>query len=154
MVQPWEWPSKPWERIHIDFAGPFMNSMYLIVIDDHSKWPEVFPMSAINSGKTIEILRSLFCRYCLPKTLVSDNGRSFISNEFQTFLKNNGIYHIKTSPYFPSSKGQAERFVQTFKDAMRQTKVDFGSRDYQLQNVYCSFVKHHILPPTILLLCF
>ena len=25
----WPWPSTPWERIHVDFAGPFMGSMFL-----------------------------------------------------------------------------------------------------------------------------
>ncbi|KAK0143474.1 hypothetical protein N1851_018386 [Merluccius polli] len=34
----WEWPSAPWQRVHIDFAGPF--SMFLIAVDAHSKWPE------------------------------------------------------------------------------------------------------------------
>ncbi|GBN98466.1 hypothetical protein AVEN_273684-1 [Araneus ventricosus] len=89
----------------------------------------------------IEIIKLLFCRYGLPKTLFSDIGRTFASIEFQTFLKNNGIYHIKTSPYFPSSNGQAERCVQTFEDAMRQAKVDFGSRDYKLQKLLMQFSK-------------
>jgi hypothetical protein len=26
-LHPWEWPSAPWERVHVDFAGPFMDSM-------------------------------------------------------------------------------------------------------------------------------
>ncbi|GBL91534.1 Uncharacterized protein K02A2.6 [Araneus ventricosus] len=141
MVHPWEWPSKPWEWIHIYFAGHFLNSMHLIVVDAHSKWPEVFSMNTITSGKTIEILRSLFCRYGLPKTLVSDNGRYFFPIKFQTFLKKNDIYHIKTIPYCPSSNGQAERFVQTFKDAMRQAQVDFGSRDYKWQKFLMQYRK-------------
>ncbi len=32
---PWVWLTIPWKRIHIDFAGPFLNKMFL------SKWPEV-----------------------------------------------------------------------------------------------------------------
>ena len=24
-LHPWEWPSRPWERIHIDYAGPFLG---------------------------------------------------------------------------------------------------------------------------------
>lgn len=27
-LHPWLWPSKPWERLHIDFAGPFMGKMF------------------------------------------------------------------------------------------------------------------------------
>ena len=26
-VHPWDWTKDPWERLHIDFAGPFMDSI-------------------------------------------------------------------------------------------------------------------------------
>ena len=29
--------ARAWERVHIDFAGPFMNDMFLIVVDAYSK---------------------------------------------------------------------------------------------------------------------
>ena len=35
------WPTKPWQRLHIDFAGPFKGKTYLLLIDAHSKWPEI-----------------------------------------------------------------------------------------------------------------
>ena len=37
-LHPWDWPKMPWQRVHIDFAGPFMGKMFLIVVDSHSKW--------------------------------------------------------------------------------------------------------------------
>ena len=36
-LHPWSWPQKPWERVHIDYAGPFMGKMYLLVIDAYTK---------------------------------------------------------------------------------------------------------------------
>ena len=27
-VHPWEWPSRPWTRIHIDHAGPFQGKLF------------------------------------------------------------------------------------------------------------------------------
>ena len=33
----WEWPHKPWVRLHLDYAGPFLGKMFLIVVDAHSK---------------------------------------------------------------------------------------------------------------------
>ena len=41
----WQWPTTPWKIIHIDFAGPFLGKMFLIMVDAHSKWPEVMMMS-------------------------------------------------------------------------------------------------------------
>ena len=73
-VHPWEWPSFPWQQIHIDFAGPILNSMFLVVVDAHSRWLEVESMSSTTSEKTIETLQMLFARYGVPAQLVSDNG--------------------------------------------------------------------------------
>ena len=44
-------------------------------------------MNSINSEATIEILRQLFARYGIPKTVVSDNGATFTSATFQEFMK-------------------------------------------------------------------
>jgi len=118
-LHPWLWPTKPWQRIHVDFAGPFEGRMFFIVVDAHSKWPEVIEMPATTTTHTITELRKLFAAHGLPKQLVSGNGPQFTSVEFATFCKVNGVKHIRCAPYHPSSNGQAERFVQTFKRAMK-----------------------------------
>ena len=114
-LHPWDWPSFPWQRVHIDFAGPFMGKMFLLAIDAHSKWIEVEILSNVTSETTIDKLREMFARYGLPEQLVSDNGTQFTSHEFVEFTKQNGIKHTFIAPYHPRSNGQAERFVQTFK---------------------------------------
>ena len=85
-LHPWQWPEKPWQRIHIDFAGPFMSSMFLIVLDAHSKWTEIIPTSSTTSSATINILSTIFARFGLPEHLVSDNGAQFTTEEFATFV--------------------------------------------------------------------
>ena len=121
----WQYPSKPWERIHIDFCGPFRNHMYLIVVDTYSKSPEVIRMSSSTStSETIKVLISLFSRQGLPDKLVSDNGPQFTSDEFEEFMSNCGILHIKTAPYHPQTNGEAERFIQTFKNFVKRADHD------------------------------
>ena len=110
-LHPWVWPAKPWQRIHIDFAGPFQGRNFFIVVDAHSKWPEVFEMTSTTAAKTIGVLRHLFLSHGLPEQVVSDNGPQFISEDFSTFMKSNAIKHIRCAPYHPSSNGAAERFV-------------------------------------------
>jgi len=114
-LHPWEWPAEPWSRLHLDFAGPFLKGMFLVVVDAHSKWLDVRPMTSITSAKTIEQLRIMFSTHGLPKKVVTDNGPSFTSAEFKQFMKENDIIHITSAPYHPSSNGLAERAVQTFK---------------------------------------
>uniref|UniRef100_A0A5S6QK83 RNA-directed DNA polymerase n=1 Tax=Trichuris muris TaxID=70415 RepID=A0A5S6QK83_TRIMR len=48
--QPWPIPDGPWERIHIDYAGPFWGQMWLICIDPFSKFPYVAAMSKTTTG--------------------------------------------------------------------------------------------------------
>ena len=36
-LQPLEFTSQPWQRIHLDFAGPFQGQMWLILIDLYSR---------------------------------------------------------------------------------------------------------------------
>ena len=121
-LHPWVWPATPWQRIHVDFAGPFMNKSYLLVTDAHSKWPEIIEMNSTTTQKTITELRKLFSAYGLPLQLVSDNGPQFISEDFAQFMKSNGIKHIRCAPYHPASNGAVERLVQTFKNAMKAAK--------------------------------
>ena len=61
-LHPWVWPEQPWQRIHVDFAGPFLNKTYLLVTDAHSKWPEIIEMHSTTSQKTItELRKTIFC---------------------------------------------------------------------------------------------
>ena len=82
-LHPWVWPSKPWKRVHLDFAGPFMGRMYLIAIDAHSKWPEVIEMTSTTAQKTIIELRRIFEAYRLPEQVVTITGRSLLQTNLQ-----------------------------------------------------------------------
>lgn len=73
-LHPWEWPSTPWSRIHIDHLGPFMGTLFLLVIDAHSKWMEVCIVPSTSAECTISKLKQLFAIHGLPEQIVSDNG--------------------------------------------------------------------------------
>ena len=88
--------------------------MFLVVVDAHSRWLEIERMTSTTSEKTIEVLQKLFARYGIPVQLVSDNRSQFTSEEFQQFLKRNGIKHITSAPYHPATNGLAERGVGSF----------------------------------------
>ncbi|KAL4009386.1 hypothetical protein ACER0C_003238 [Sarotherodon galilaeus] len=91
-LHPWEWPESPWSRIH----------MFLIIVDAHSKWMDVYPVKSLASQVTIEKLRQSFCVYGPPKMLVSDNGTCFTSAEFESFMKQNGIDHSFGPKWIPA----------------------------------------------------
>ena len=138
-LHPWTWPTKPWQRIHIEFAGPFLGKSFLVIVDAHSKWPEIFEMKSTTATNTIETLRRLFSSHGLPQQVVSDNGPQFIAEEFAQFLNSNGIRHIRCSPYHPSSNGAVERFIQTFKQSMKASENDGRSLSHRISNFLLSY---------------
>ena len=122
-LHPWEWPDRPWSRLHIDHAGPFLGKYFLVLVDAHSKWMEVLFVPSTSTSCTIQKLRGIFATHGLPETLVSDNATCFTSSEFKEFVTRNGIRHITSAPYYPATNGLAERAVQTFKSALKKTSV-------------------------------
>ena len=122
-LNPLPWPTKPWSRILVDFAYPFMNHTFLVIIDAGPKWiEEAFPMLTSTSKATVQHLKTLFSQFGLSDILVSDNGSCFTSAEFQDFLLSNGIKHWKSAPYHPSSNGLVEKAVQIVKQGLKQIK--------------------------------
>ena len=111
-------------RIHVDYAGPFLSEMFLLIVDAHSKWMDIYLVKSATSQDTIEKLQQSFSVFGLPKMLVSDKGTCFISAEVETFMKQNGIDHVRSAPFHPSSNGLAVRTVQTFKERMKKVKGD------------------------------
>ena len=67
--------------------------MFLVIIDAHSKWMEVIPVSNATTAVNVEKLSSVFTIHGLPHTIVSDNGSVFTSLEFAEFVIQNGIKH-------------------------------------------------------------
>ena len=85
---------------------------------------EIIPMSSTTTTATLRALRFLFSVHGLPEEMVSDNGPQFVSQEMKEFLKFNGICQCLSPPYHPSSNGEVERAVRTFKDAMKVRKSE------------------------------
>ena len=51
----WEWPNKPGQRVHVDYAGHFQGTIFLIVMDAHTKGPEVISTQSKTSCQVCTI---------------------------------------------------------------------------------------------------
>jgi transposase InsO family protein len=109
----------PLERIHVDLAFPGTVNQFtcvLTVIDDHSRYAWAYPLRS--KGVASRQLRELIvflqhhyerkCRY-----LHSDRGGEFTSQEFQDFLRSQGIEHETSPAGSPKSNGVIERLHGT-----------------------------------------
>ena len=129
-LHPWKWPTRPWARLHLDYAGPFLGKMFLVLIDAHSKWIEAICTPSATSDVVIQELRTLFAQFGLPETIVTDNGSCFVSEEFETFLKENGDMHIMSAPYHSATNGLAERAVQVLKQGLKKVTTVVSKQDW------------------------
>ena len=140
----WTWSNGPWKRLHIDFAGPFMGKMFLVVVDAYSKYLDVVPMDHATSATTIKALRHIFSIFGLPEHIVTDNGSQFSSQEFKNWLTQNGIIHTLTAPGHPATNGLAERYVGLFKSKMKE----FGQTGESIQERIDRFLLAYRTTPT------
>ena len=108
---------RPMERISIDFKGPVpsatCNKYLLVVIDEFSRFPFVFPCPAMTTTIVLKCLDKLFTLCGTPAFIHSDNGPAFVSREFKNYLIQKRIASSKSSIYHPVGNGQAERTVGT-----------------------------------------
>ncbi|XP_048508069.1 uncharacterized protein K02A2.6-like [Athalia rosae] len=116
----WEPASVPFERVHCDFAGPFLGKMFFLYVDAFSKWPEVHVVKNIKTETIILKCREIFAIFGLPKNIVSDNGPTFKATEFHEFLHSHGILHRFSAPYNPQTNGQVEIYVNTIKQSLKK----------------------------------
>lgn len=139
-VNPWPTTNFPFQRIHVDFLGPFHGSMYLVILDAYSKWPEVVKMQRITADQTISKVRECCARYGLPLTIVSDCGTQFTSGMFQRFCVFNGIKHITTAPFHPASNGAAENSVKSFKNGVSKAVDDQANTGLNIDTIISRYL--------------
>ncbi len=101
-------------------AGPFADApghqQYIVTtIDYASNFPECLLITSITSSTIIKWLELLFSHYGNPDQIVTDNGPQFVLAEFETFLADRSISHIRSSVYNPSEKGLVEVFNWSLK---------------------------------------
>jgi hypothetical protein len=91
-------------------------------------------MKRTTAEDLVQVLCPLISTFGLPEQFVTDNGPQFVSAEFRKFCDENGIRHIRSAPYRPQTNGEAERFVQTFKQAFRAMNGAAGSIDAKVES--------------------
>ena len=105
--------TQPFERINIDFKGPLPtnngNKYFLMVVDEYSRFPFVFPCPDVSTNTVIKCLTSLFSLVGMPAYVHSDRGASFMSRELREFLSSKRVASTRTTSYKPDGNGQAER---------------------------------------------
>ncbi|UYV67953.1 hypothetical protein LAZ67_5002609 [Cordylochernes scorpioides] len=118
-ITPVERPANPWTKLGLDIVGSFIDSeigfrFAITLIEYTSKWPEVF----CTNKTTSKVIINFWKIEGFPREIVTDNGTPFISEEFEDFLRSNGIKHIQTADYHPACNGEVDNFNKTLKSTV------------------------------------
>ena len=116
-LHPHEVPSRPWEKLGVDFFQDHLGKKHLIVADYFSKFPYMFPVASSHHFKTINHLRELFTAEGIPTIVMSDNGPPFNGEEFRQFAQEFDFAHSTSSPQFPQSNRFIKAMVKKVKNA-------------------------------------
>ena len=109
----------PWEKVGSDLFH-CLGQNYLLLVDYCSNFPEICLLKDTHSSTVITHMKSIFARYGIPKTIVSDNGPQYSSFQSQLFCK---IYDISQDPSRPEhakANGLAENTVKTVKNLLKK----------------------------------
>lgn len=73
--------------------------------------------------------------------IISDNGPQFIAKDFKSFIREAGMTHVRTSPYYPQSNGKIEAWHKTLKTTTIRPKAPQSLTDAIA--VVTEFVDHY-----------
>lgn len=120
-----ELPLIPWKQIVMDFAGPYPNGKYImVVIDEYSRFPLVRVINSLQTETVSRQLKKIFMEFGLPCSLKTDNGPPMNGNAFTDFLQSFGIKHKKITPRWPQANGLVERFMKTIGKVIKASIVE------------------------------
>jgi len=116
---------------------------YLIVIGDHFSKFIWSTISGTKEAKNIEEALRIFFSFCgKPEILQSDNGREFVNQIIEGFLKKQGIEFIHGRPYHPQSQGFIERVNRTIQQSLNTTYSQ-NSRQFNLKDTVQDIIQNY-----------
>ncbi|KAL5560543.1 hypothetical protein UlMin_036754 [Ulmus minor] len=118
----------------IDFMGPFpssySNKYILVGVDYVSKWVEAVALPTNDARVVINFLKKhIFSRFGTPRAIISDGGKHFCNNQFETLLQKYGVTHRIATPYHPQTRGQVEVSNRELKRILEKT-VNNSRKDW------------------------
>ncbi|XP_068220404.1 uncharacterized protein [Palaemon carinicauda] len=123
--------TEPFAKVAVDIVGPLSppsedgHRFILTLVDCATRYPEAIPLKRIDSISCAEALLSIFTRIGIPKEVLSDRGRQFVSSVMEEVHKLLNIKPIFTSPYHPQANGYCERFNGVLKSIIKKICSDY-----------------------------
>ncbi|GJW38693.1 reverse transcriptase domain-containing protein [Tanacetum coccineum] len=116
------------DQCHHRPTGPFSKSYkfeyILVAVDYVSKWAEAQALPTNDAQVVITFLKKLFCRFGMPKTLISDRGTHFCNKIMERTMKRYGVNHRFSTSYHPQTSGQVKNTNKALKRILEKSVKD------------------------------
>ncbi len=114
---------QPMERISIYItemgSGAIGQKYVLTIIDNFSRFVNLYPMSSRTAESVISKLEMVVEAYGAPRVLLADNAnRKFSSEKLKAWCRENGIRLVHSTPYHPQGNSISERLHRTMKSVL------------------------------------
>lgn len=107
-------------RSAIDTKAKYIQTF----VDHHSRYLWAFATPSNTDDAIISCIKKVIDGSMVPKSVLSDQGRSFISKKLKRFLENNKIKHSFSSTFHPQTNGMVEKHNHTITTRLRKLMVD------------------------------
>jgi hypothetical protein len=114
-------PSIPFTIMALDFLTINDSLKLLVMVDLTSGFIDSIPVSDMSGYTTLSAIKSLFYRWGFPSAILTDNGKSFMYDKLQSWLRSSGVKSLLTPLYSPQSNGACERAVRSVMESIRIT---------------------------------
>lgn len=108
-------PGSAFDKVALDVVGPLpqteRGNKYILTIQDHlTKFSLAVPLASITSiDISDELIVNFICKFGAPRTVLTDQGTSFVSSLLKAIARKFKIKQYKTIAFYPQSNGFLER---------------------------------------------
>jgi len=139
-------PLKPHEHWHVDVS--YINlcgTFYYLCsfLDGCSRYIVHWEIREQMTEQDVEIILQR-AKEKFPEArprIISDNGPQFVAKDFKEFIRQSGMTHVRTSPFYPQSNGKLERYHRTFKEDCIRPGVPLSLED--ARRISAEYIEHY-----------
>ncbi|XP_057517953.1 uncharacterized protein LOC130798872 [Amaranthus tricolor] len=128
----------PFDKWGMDLLGPFppakgQRKFIIVAIDYFTKYVEAEALSSITDKQVCQFLwRNIITRYGIPRVIITDNGRQFVSKNTIEYCDKFHIQIRFSSVSRPQTNGQVESANKEILNGIKK-KIE-GVKEIKLQN--------------------
>ena len=125
-------PDAPWTDLSADFGQVAQDTYILVIQDEYSRYVVVEVLTSLTAKSVIPRFDKVFSEFGIPKTLKTDNGPPFNSDDFKKYMNLMGVHHRRITPLWPRANGETERFMRTVKKVIREKPHNWKQQMHKL----------------------